>query len=69
MEAADTAKYRESQNQWLIEVLSRRHELSIQMAKLDDEISMVRKVLRSYDNHDSQSSVKDSQPRYHKTDR
>jgi hypothetical protein len=49
MEATDKAKYRESQNQWLIEVLSRRHELSIQMARLDDEISIVRKVLRSYD--------------------
>jgi hypothetical protein len=62
MEPDEIAKYRESQSQWLIEALSRRHELSIQMAMLDDEISIVRKVLRSYDHLEPQSSAEDGEP-------
>jgi hypothetical protein len=62
MEPDEIAKYRESQSQWLIDALSRRQELSVQIAMLDNEISIVRKVLRSYDNLEPQSSAKDGEP-------
>jgi hypothetical protein len=48
MKPTEIAKYRESQEQWLLGLLSRRQDLSIQTAKLDVEISVVRGVLRSY---------------------
>jgi hypothetical protein len=40
MKPTEIAKNRESQEQWLVELLSRRQDLSIQMAKLDVEISV-----------------------------
>jgi len=47
MNPTEIAKYNESQEQWLLELLSRRQDLSIQTAKVDVEISVVRGVLRA----------------------
>jgi hypothetical protein len=69
MNPTEIAKYRESQEQWLLELLSRRQDLSIQTAKLDVEISVVRGVLRAYETvkakgvaEGDESSVEDAAP-------
>ena len=41
--------YSESQEQWLLDLLSRRRDLSIQTEKLDVEISVVRGLLRAHE--------------------
>ncbi len=69
MKPTEMAKYRESQEQWLVDLLSRRQDLSIQMAKLDVEIGVVRGVLRAYETvkakdvvEGEESSVDDASP-------
>ena len=47
MNPTEIAKYSESQEQWLLSLLSRRQVLAIEMAKLDVEISFVRGILRA----------------------
>jgi hypothetical protein len=49
MNPTEIAKYNETQEQWLLELLSRRQDLSIQTAKVDVEISVVRGVLRAHE--------------------
>jgi hypothetical protein len=47
MKPTEIANYRETDSQWLTGLLDRRQELSIQMARLDDEIGIVRRALRA----------------------
>jgi hypothetical protein len=47
MKATEITTYRETENQWLTGLLERKQELSIQSAKLDVEIAVVRGVLRA----------------------
>jgi hypothetical protein len=47
VEPADTANYRETDEQWFASLLDQRQELSIQLARLDVEIEIVRKTLRA----------------------
>jgi len=49
MNPTEIAKYSESQEQWLLELLSRRQDLSIETARLDVEIGVVRGVLRAHE--------------------
>ena len=49
MNPTEIAKYSESQEQWLLDLLSRRRDLSIQTEKLDVEISVVRGLLRAHE--------------------
>jgi hypothetical protein len=42
MEPTETDNHREASDQWLTDLLDRRQELSIQLAKLDVEIEIVR---------------------------
>jgi hypothetical protein len=43
----EIANYRETDDEWLTGLLDRRQELSIQLAKLDVEIGIVRGALRA----------------------
>jgi hypothetical protein len=47
MKPTEIPTYRETENQWLTGLLGRKQELSIQLAKLDLEIGIVRGALRS----------------------
>jgi hypothetical protein len=47
MRPTEITNYRETDDQWLTGLLDRRQELSIQLAKLDVEISIVRGALRA----------------------
>jgi hypothetical protein len=47
MKPKETVEYRETDEQWLKGLLDRRQELSIQLARLDVEIGIVRRVLRA----------------------
>jgi hypothetical protein len=47
MEPTETANYRETDDEWITSLLGRRQELSIQLARLDDEIGIVRGALRA----------------------
>jgi hypothetical protein len=46
MKPNEIANYRETGHQWLSDLLGRREELSIQLAKVDDEIVILRGALR-----------------------
>jgi hypothetical protein len=48
MKLIEIAHYRETGNQWLTDLLGRRDALSIQLAKVDDEIGIVRGALRAH---------------------
>jgi hypothetical protein len=47
MKPKETVEYRETDEQWLKGLLDRRQELSIQLARLDVEIGIVRRALRA----------------------
>jgi hypothetical protein len=47
IEPTEKANYRETDEEWLTSLLDRRLELSIQLARLDDEIGIVRGALRA----------------------
>jgi hypothetical protein len=47
MKPTEIDTYRETDSQWLTGLLDRRQELSIQMARLDVEIGIVRRALRA----------------------
>jgi hypothetical protein len=62
MNPTEIAKYNESQEQWLLELLSRRQDLSIQTAKVDVEISVVRGVLRARETAKANGVVEGGEP-------
>jgi hypothetical protein len=47
IEPTEKANYHKTDEEWLTNLLDRRLELSIQLARLDDEIGIVRGALRA----------------------
>jgi hypothetical protein len=62
MKPTEILTYRETENQWLTSLLDRRQELSIQLAKLDVEIAIVRGTLRSRERGRTKGVSQDREP-------
>jgi hypothetical protein len=57
--------YRETENQWLTGLLDREHELTIQLAKLEVEIGVVRGALRARESARTRCVSQDREPKFH----
>jgi hypothetical protein len=59
MKSTEIANYRETDDQWLTSLVERRQELSLQLARLDIEIDVVRRTLRARETARTKGVFKD----------
>jgi hypothetical protein len=62
MRATEIDNHRETDNQWITSLLYRRQELSIQLARLDVEIGIVRRALRARERARAKDVSQDREP-------